>query len=575
MRTFKEFSKIMKFRYLPNVSQMEITKTGVNPYALVYGIHKTYRELNFKEFREIKHHNLYLRRQYARLYNLAIAGEIDRFERLALTLIKHSRIYQLCMLHHASRDWSIRKYRLITKIWRRISTISKSMDANLKYERWWIDKKPGDYGRPIGAPKLWWKCHLLKYLQILEIFYRSREIQQNWQHAGISRKGLVTAWRDVLLKVLNHRYIYEFDLRGFFDRISNQDALKELPLINNYFNRMSNSKPSKYHLPGRDQDTAAPYLSYFREVAQKEGTRGRSLGPARTNSIKIYWQETARELGRDHWKGLGAPNHGFPQGANTSPFMSTLVLSKAIGACEGLTMYMDDGFIYAHSEKELYKRIANFKEKIATIGLSIAEEKSSILRLGEEHINTFRFLGIRHEDRDFRSETRKGTTEKLQASYLEFDVYDRWGVFYNIPEEVSLAAWMSAHGHDLGKYLMEGTKSEKRIKSWIVNKATDKTAALRWAINHGFMSNIIANSFNPNMDENELRITEGICDKFRRIYESRGFSRKVLEEWSRRGKPTLSLDRLSTQCVRKLLKRMRRRKNSRQFRSNWKHTSGE
>jgi retron-type reverse transcriptase len=40
------------------------------------------------------------------------------------------------------------------------------------------------------------------------------------QHGFVPGRGTMTAWMDILKNVLNSKFIYETDLKGFFDNIS-------------------------------------------------------------------------------------------------------------------------------------------------------------------------------------------------------------------------------------------------------------------------------------------------------------------------------------------------------------------
>lgn len=50
----------------------------------------------------------------------------------------------------------------------------------------------------------------------------------DWQHGFRPHKGTLTAWGVVLTKVIKARYIYEFDLKGFFDSVPVQKVVDYL-----------------------------------------------------------------------------------------------------------------------------------------------------------------------------------------------------------------------------------------------------------------------------------------------------------------------------------------------------------
>ena len=49
-----------------------------------------------------------------------------------------------------------------------------------------------------------------------------------WQHGFRPKVGTLTAWKVVLQKVIKARYIYEFDLKGFFDSVPVARVIKFL-----------------------------------------------------------------------------------------------------------------------------------------------------------------------------------------------------------------------------------------------------------------------------------------------------------------------------------------------------------
>jgi hypothetical protein len=596
-----------KLRYLPNVSRISIETTGVNLFALAFGVLKKERKFKISQFEKILKFNKYLSRQYKRLNLYACQRDTERYERLSNILLKHSKVYRLVMLHHASSTWYTKPSRKLFKMWNVIGGINTQNKTDLHYERWWIDKKPGDYGRPLGAPKLPWKVALLQRLQILEIYYQTTGKIQAWQHAGISYKGLVTAWTDLLLNVIDKPFIYEFDLKGFFDRVKNQDALTELPTLNKWFNEVNNVLPRKYHLPKIEEDPAmqakdridkiiqggniattgrtdleiymemqtAEIIQLFRDKMHQEPTKEQidylmdqtmlmlQPGDVKTFADLVRAKETPeitesdRNLGRDASKGLGVKDQGFPQGANTSPFLSCLTLMKAVGPFKGLLMYMDDGVLYADTEKELNERIADFKTRLETIGLSMEPSKSGIVK-NKEEFKGIKFLGIKMDsNRQIHSMTRKGTSRPLDLSLMDQVDFLKMAYFFNIDPEKTGAIWgeiikgiIGLSGH------MEN--SEERIKTWILNKSIDKRAGLDWAISKGFFSSKIAEIFDPctNRDKKDQLIGE--LAKYKEIYNPKVYSGRMIDILTRRDpKYTADIQTISTEAVAKFTKDIR------------------
>lgn len=597
-------NKITK-RLIPSVSKFVVSSVTLNAHALLFGVVKKLRTFDIEHYNTIRKRNAYLRRNYSRLERYAKDLDYVKFERLSLLMIRSSKAYQIAMLCSASSDWYTWTPKKIIKTFWKISCLRDRTD--LDYQRWWIDKLEKDYARPLGAPKLIWKVHMLKILQPLEILYRITGVYPRWQHAGTSNRGLASCWHVLLKEVLKHRYIYEFDLKGFFDNIKNQDSIPELPKINELLNKMVNMTPRKYNLPPEPFDIPVQkvindkqlsdlkfhgYYDYkgplnpdsqiakinkelgispmrgleldlmdfaafggfdldvlnfeeFDALVRKRGIdkANELLKPKsfEENYPKLmsepyetrtgltfatgYTEPTheARAKGRDAWKGLGKKDHGFPQGANFSPFLSCLVLARAVKKLPGLLMYMDDGLIYADTKASLSARIRSFKKKISKIGLQLAEEKCRMVQEDGKFLG-LKFLGIKAEESgEIRAFTRKGsrTLFNIPNTMLTKSEFERFISLLNSQsKELNYNIVMMKKVDDLGgshesdfivpdvnyddlirDYMiassLEGTASERRVKRWIAEKALDPKKAMRWASDHGFLPKVLADIMAP------------------------------------------------------------------------------
>lgn len=558
--------RLVKLVYLPNSARFSIEKEGYNRLGLMLGILKTDRDFLIEKFDRISRHNLYLRRTYHRLWKHAKARDYPRFQALMIILLERSVIYRLAQLNKADPKWMTRSRTTTEKTLRWIGKAIKERNPKLDYHRWWIDKQPGDAARPIGAPTLPWKTILRMVLLPLDILYKGNGVIKDWQHAGSSRRGLLTAWEDVYNNALNSRYIFEFDLKGFFNEVSNQNALQELPEINAWFNKLSNAKPTGYHLPPIEKDEAAkaykpfwtgttPKMAFVRnqvaavlpnfikrlmlqeegeniwemtaeefnefyysrreiadydtahpevrkgleEIAEREYDKyvDKDLISLRKEYKKLkngelvrYHSkhcdlvaritndediETERGLGRDDWAGLGRENHGFPQGANTSPFLSCLQVFRVVGHLENIIMYMDDGLIYGRTEGEVLRTIAQFQLGLNSISLELNEAKCKWVKKGDQFFG-MKFLGITVDEwQQLTTATRKGAKE-----------------------DIRLEPMGSGRINQLLKSLQSRplTNSEARVADWL-HGAKDPTEAMRWAMKQGFFGNLVAIAFDP------------------------------------------------------------------------------
>lgn len=585
--------KLTRLPFIPNVTKFRISSKVASAQALLMGVVKYSRSFETEKLKSISKRNLYLSRNYSRLANYARKGDVGKFERLALTLIRSSKTYQLAALCSASKDWYAKPVKRVLAIWRAISRIRDSTD--LKYQRWWIDKKPGDFARPIGAPTLEWKVNMIKYLRILEIYYTATESYPNWQHAGIGGRGLISAWKELLLVALPSKYIYEFDIKGFFDNIANQDAVRELPHINKRINQMVNTQPSGYNLPPEEtlQEEldfgllhrtsglfgmgywSSPYAEFPEDSAvwtkkvYKLDPNGNPIERAGVIAFGPSPMDLARA--KDRNKGLGKEDHGFPQGANFSPFLSCLVLGKALEGLKGLMMYMDDGLIYAETKAELGQRLRRLRERLQTVGLSLAEEKSRLVK-EPGRFESFRFLGIRvNSNMSIESETRSGTKVSAHLEILDRETYDKLAEYLEVPDQYDDLV------REFISQLRTPYAAERRVKSWMLTKARKPYEALQWALSRGlfqseapkeilslehsiktnYFSNIVARIFNPEIGTEDRRQLVGELEKLGMIYKKNSLSNVVTQIKMKDQLYVPDITTISTECCRYLMKRLR------------------
>jgi hypothetical protein len=224
---------------------------------------------------------------------------------------------------------------------------------------------------------------------------------------------------------------------------------------------------------------------------------------AGTEYVKASFTERDRALGRDSWKGLGVTDFGFPQGANTSPFLSCLQVMRAVGPNNNIVMYMDDGLLFADTMEELNKVIKAFKESLATINCSLAEEKSRLICNGDGTLLKSKFLGIETDNITINSKTRKGIEEPFKGP-VSIEDYEKLSYYFNL------------------------TPSNTRVvKNWLLtDRVKTKMSAIEWAIEHGFLSNIIAQAFNPN-DEGFYQSLQGSNAKYYKILDNKGLAMEV------------------------------------------------
>jgi len=426
---------VKRIKVLPNVSEFITQSFGFDEYALLFGIKKTLRNVRVTKFDEGKFHEKYLRHQMERLTVYAANGDFARYEALSDILTRKSTIFRLMGLNQVHPYWYLMKEKPLKGLWRKLSHICANNSTELKSKRLWIDKKVGDYARPLTIPKMEWRAFTNMKLEIFERYVKARNRLSPWQHGGRSGVGVKTCWEEVYKK-LDKKFIFEFDLKGFFDHISHAKIAE----IFNAWSRPWGSwiqatiatKPMKFVLPPDDKDKALiaynkicseafeddwgvlmptpenygfiqvhdiyldmpidataieadNYITFdeveewdaveasLRELKLSEeyknlmndGSFTRRLGNSITGEIAVKEPTLEdRALGRDDWKDLNLPGRGVPQGLGISPFLATLLTHNAffdLGRLGHITMYMDDGLLFANSKEEMEWVLKEFR----------------------------------------------------------------------------------------------------------------------------------------------------------------------------------------------------------------------
>jgi len=261
-------------RLFPNAVGLSIVKLGLSIAHLAYGQEKIDRELTFKHSDLITASNKYLDSQLLRLWKFAEKKDSDKFNKLADILLTRSVLFRLACLNYNWRNWFLQKPSKFNRIWRRLTFIADTGSSDLRMKRVWIDKQPGDYGRPLGVPEIEWRVYLLMRVQILEIWYLATGQITSWQHGAVHGRGLGTCWSELIKKVLDKSYIYEFDIKGFFDNVNVSNILKDLgDKWNSWAREINLSKPIRYKLPPEKLDLAFLEINSFKTQVRIDKSR--------------------------------------------------------------------------------------------------------------------------------------------------------------------------------------------------------------------------------------------------------------------------------------------------------------
>jgi len=267
---------------LSDISSFEIKLGAYNPLLITSGLQTRSGSTKFVVGNRNNRANRYLLYQYGRLQRLQRKPE--HFWKLALQLIIFSNSYLVALLHYKNknmfRQMSASKY---NKIVDRVNLLrgkcdNKAMlkkirkfevsDSSQKIQQSYHFKQPehsitavmshymdyrraylpkGTTYRPLGVPTIAWRVYNSMLLLPLTHFY---EISNN-QHGFVPRRGTLTAWKELLTKIITSRNILEIDFQGFFPTISSTGVTKVMqkhstPIwIISFYRELNNSKPKQ------------------------------------------------------------------------------------------------------------------------------------------------------------------------------------------------------------------------------------------------------------------------------------------------------------------------------------------
>jgi len=429
----------MKKSFLPNVAELNVTKLGFDSLAELFNIEKVNRSIVFKHFEEGQAPNKYLKHMYKRLTIAARTDNYKKFDEIASVMLTKSISFRLVGLNKADPYWFTRTAGRFNRDWRALTRICNEFSTKIATTRFWIEKSNGKL-RPLGVPDLENRAFNFMWSIIIDIQLQNADVLMSFQHGGRPRMGLKTCWNHIIEKVREKMYIYEFDLKGFFDNIdqsSIRDSLVFAGLPQHLIYRlmeMVTSAPKAYHSPPEPEGVKSP--TRITELVKSQMKQANMLKAFLNNdfsditshlmpkqhekvSIKISNNPTGQTY--DVENGLGISGSGVPQGVSFSPMLACLGTHVWISPWiqeKHLVMYMDDGLLYGDTEEIVLKAVEELKENLKLMGVSIAENKSGWVRKGLEY-KSLKFLGLEY---NFEKDTIKGATRN--GSNTEFPALD-------------------------------------------------------------------------------------------------------------------------------------------------------
>jgi len=149
--------------------------------------------------------------------------------------------------------------------------------------------------------------------------FLENELKQ-FNHAYMPRVGTSTALKDLVLKVLDRKYIYEFDIKGFFNNVDILDVIFELEErgmpkdLRDRLEEILMKCPQNLNL---DEDSEAVLTGYDRQLAFRKMFMPSASDKKQPVLNKMMIGPNIYDLTK-----------GLPQGAAPSTILSLLALAE-------------------------------------------------------------------------------------------------------------------------------------------------------------------------------------------------------------------------------------------------------
>jgi len=400
------WTKIMNFHPTRYLSSQIAYKTSIHFFG--------------KEYKAAEKGNKYLRKQYRRMAIALSKGDRARYFAIGDNLTKRSSYFQMVLFVNKIRFYP-NNY-TIGKVWKfhtEIRNILRNEKTNLKFRRIFLPEYNADGSlkkyRPLGVPSVVWRVVAASYEFLLVNLLKG-----NWeenQYGGMPKVGVVDAWIQILRNIGNYRTIVGIDLAKFFDTVylkAVDYALKDEGVPSKIIEIIHNINLNK------------PIIKPTEKKIEKERIKAvQEEAPIKlSNKPGIFHMVNERDI-------------SLPQGLNTSPLLSQLVLNKTrvfygVQKYERVIHYVDDAVILSTHSPEM--AIGFYKDALNTSynGITISEKKTEIIRsmdFPEFKITwkrPLKFLGCEYDGQTFRANTRNGGVFEVKDAPSKIEAIIKW-----------------------------------------------------------------------------------------------------------------------------------------------------
>jgi len=447
----------LKGLLLPNIDYFKVEASKIDKILDVLGITKVWRRNFYFSKAANTRANRYLRRVWAKLDQYAKEKRNQSFDNLGKIFLKRSSVLRTLLLHRVEKNWFeiLSLKQLERAIWNMNKLIAKD-SRNFKFVRVEIPKADGSK-RPLSVPPLEWRMIANYYSILLKIWVsRNARVFNKVQYGIMEGKGPQALWKEILDRIEESRYIYEFDLVAFFDTVQ-WDAieyeLKNLNVPKNLRNWCMDSirKASILHPEERLSELEQLMNTYVKKLGETDSRTSKVANWAGSQSFRIHldkyldwcgsvmtgesdwvkslkWAITTRSKKLEIFELLGQTplTMGVPQGFGLSPLLATLSLNSVYrNWSDSLLMYLDDGLIMSEDEPDLM----GFRFNTQGQGVLLNSNKSGWIRYDGKWLKPLKFLGIEYDPwKDtLKGNTRNGSTvETLRLDFLgKYEIFEQ------------------------------------------------------------------------------------------------------------------------------------------------------
>lgn len=421
------------FKRIPSVEKFDLTSTVLNSLLRKVGLkRKLPRKAITKVNWDTYDLNKYLAQQINRLLKLRNAGRMKEYWKIVMHLLRDSEAFRISAFNRVFPSW----YRTmplhrVYSLNKGIHRILTTWDDSLTYHRVYIAKDGKDQYRPLGVPSDSWRVVMHMWNNFLTMAIRPE--LEKFNHGFMPGRGTTTAWKELIERVLDKKYIYEFDLKQFFSGVSHikvLETLQKLEVPDKGIDWLCAVNTTLVNLPKTELlDESLEKDSWYNTYEAL-----RSWGDIMEEELNMtnILEEMAKKEGHSDvyemakyfhdvvWKGAeGGKLRGLPQGLNTSPILSISTLIDWYKELKNrnieLLMYADDGLMYSNEPFDPYFDPLVIKH----------EDKSGWVKLDGTWQKELIYLGLKYNQTtdELEGNTRRGSRLKfgrLQKNIPEF-----------------------------------------------------------------------------------------------------------------------------------------------------------